>query len=299
MTMKNGLVWALRLACAWWALVAAGTVCGQSTLRSQVAGTLDPPFPPENVVIESLSDSPMLDEGLSLVQPTGLLPLLIRDQQQFYSRQSLRPLVIGLTANAILANTRMDQEFADWYQRDVRASGTDDFARIAKVFGEQWYMAGAFASASVAGRYLDIDPRVQIWGDRSMRSLLVGVGPLWLLQRSIGSSRPNDAPPSSDWDFWNDNNGASGHTFVGAIPFLVAGQLAERPAARFAWVAASTLPGWSRINDNDHYLSQVILGWCLAYAATQSVRRTDFDFGIEIHLMMIDSAQGIGMSWDY
>ena len=37
----------------------------------------------------------------------------------------------------------------------------------------------------------------------------------------------------------------------------------------------STLPGWSRINDNDHYLSQVVLGWSLAYLAATAVDHSE------------------------
>ena len=37
---------------------------------------------------------------------------------------------------------------------------------------------------------------------------------------------------------------------------------------------ASTLTAWSRINDNQHYLSQAALGWWLGYLATAAVHRT-------------------------
>ena len=33
----------------------------------------------------------------------------------------------------------------------------------------------------------------------------------------------------------------------------------------------STLPGWSRLNDNKHYFSQVIFGWVMGYLAVRSV----------------------------
>ena len=127
--------------------------------------------------------------------------------------------------------------------------------------------------------------------------MLVGVPPLLFLQKAIGSSRPNDIPASSEWNFWNDENGASGHTFVGAVPFLVAALLAERPSAKATWYTLSVLPGWSRINDNDHYLSQVIVGWWLAYAATQSVERSSLDLGYEINPIVIDGAPGLEFNW--
>lgn len=222
--------------------------------------------------------------------------ILMDDQREFYSRQNVRPAILTLGTAAILANTSMDQEFADWYQSDVRSESLDDVADVAKLFGEQWPMVGLYLGASVTGRWLDVDPRFANWGDRSLRSMFVGVPPLLFLQKALGSSRPNDIPPTSDWDFWADDNGASGHTFVGAVPFLVAAQMAERPRAKATWLALSTVTGWSRINDNDHYLSQVIVGWWLAYAATNAVERSG-QIEYEIAPALIGDTFGLEASW--
>jgi membrane-associated phospholipid phosphatase len=222
--------------------------------------------------------------------------ILLDDQREFYSRQNVRPAIFTLGAAAILANTDIDQEFADWYQDDVRTESLDDIADVAKLFGEQWPMVGLYVSTSVIGRCINVDPRFAKWGDRSLRSMFVGVPPLLFLQKAIGSSRPNDTPPSSEWDFFGDDNGASGHTFVGAVPFLVAAQLAERPGAKATWLALSTLTGWSRINDDDHYLSQVIVGWWLAYAATRSVERSD-EQAYEIAPALIGDTLGVEATW--
>ncbi len=299
-----------------------GFALAQSLSQNPISQVLDSPFPdsppitsdaqlptnelsypagnewPSNELDYSLDVNAGIDDSIGHT-PATVWEVLVNDQRQFYSRKTLRPLIIGLSASAVLANTRMDQEFADWYQDNVRSNTSDDIAKFAKVFGEHFQMAGIFAVTSIGSRVLNVNPNIQVWSDRSLRSLLVGVPPLWLLQRSIGSSRPNDMPPSSNWDFWADDNGASGHAFVGAVPFLVASQLAERPVYKAGWIAASTLTGWSRINDNDHYLSQVVLGWCLAYASTQAIRRSDYDLGIEIRPQMIGSTPGAGISWDY
>lgn len=226
-----------------------------------------------------------------------VLDRLVSDQQHFYSHENFRPFLLTLGTSAILANTRMDQEFADWYQNDVRSNSLDEIADVAKGFGEQWPMVGAYLGASVAGRMVGNDTRLATWGDRSFRSMLVGVPPLLFLQKALGSTRPNDISPSSKWDFWADDNGASGHTFVGAVPFLVAAQMAENPGPQAAWLVLSTLPGWSRINDNDHYLSQVIVGWWLAYAATQSVEGSDADLNYQIAPVVIGGSPGIEFSW--
>lgn len=224
--------------------------------------------------------------------------LLLNDQKEFYLSSNVRPAVLSLGASAILSNTTMDQEFADWYQHDVRSESLDDVSRVAKSFGEHWPMMGAYAAASLTGRLLDKDSRLAAWGDQSTRSMLVGVPPLLFLQKAIGSSRPNDVPPSSTWDFWNDDNGASGHTFVGAVPFLVAAQMTDDPRWKTTWTVLSTFTGWSRINDNDHYLSHVIVGWWLAYASTRSVDRSNFG-PFEVRPLLQNGDLGLGVDWNY
>jgi|GEM_PF-1142919 len=236
--------------------------------------------------------TPVFDE----IRTSGFLETLISDQRHFYSRENAGPFMLSLGATGILANTRMDQEFADWYQDGVRSETTDDIAAFAKEFGEQWQMMGMYVGASLLGRTMSDDSMLAMWGDRSIRSMLVGVPPLLFMQRALGSSRPNDVPPDSHWDFWGDDNGASGHTFVGAVPFLVAAQMAERPAARATWTVLSTFAGWSRINDNDHYLSQVVMGWTLAWLATRSVGNSDASLMPEIVPVVVGETPGIGLS---
>ncbi len=197
-------------------------------------------------------------------------PTLWADQKHFYSRENLPSLIGGLTVAAILANSSADGEVADWYQTRVRNEFTDDVSALAKPFGEQWPMMSLYLAASLIGRTGYASPRAQEWGERSFRSMLVGVPPLLLGQKLIGSSRPGETG-SSDWSFWNDSNGVSGHAFVGAVPFLIAGQLSDSTAAKMFWTIASTLPAWSRVNDNNHYLSQAILGWWLAQTVTRGM----------------------------
>ena len=51
---------------------------------------------------------------------------------------------------------------------------------------------------------------------------------------ATGASRPADGQ-GSHWHMFNDNNGVSGHAFIGAIPFLAAAEMVERVRASPAW----------------------------------------------------------------
>jgi membrane-associated phospholipid phosphatase len=112
------------------------------------------------------------------------------------------------------------------------------------------------------------------WGSRSLRSVIVGGPPVLAFQLILGSSRPG-AGQDSKWDPFNENHGVSGHTFIGAIPFLSAAEMVDNRAVKYLLYAGSSLAGLSRVNDDMHYTSQVLLGWWMAYLAETSVDRSE------------------------
>ena len=113
------------------------------------------------------------------------------------------------------------------------------------------------------------------WGERSIRTFVVGVPAVILMQKLTGGSRPNDEAGSSHWDAWGDNHGVSGHSFMSAIPFINAAKLTDNRMLKGALYGGSLLGALSRVNDNAHYPSQVALGWWLAYVASSAIDRTD------------------------
>jgi hypothetical protein len=94
------------------------------------------------------------------------------------------------------------------------------------------------------------------------------------LQWVVGGSRPGEAHSGSHWEPFNDNNGVSGHAFMGAIPFLNAAHMTDNPWIRVACYAGSGMAGLSRVNDDSHYTSQAFLGWGMAYLAARAVDNT-------------------------
>lgn len=75
----------------------------------------------------------------------------------------------------------------------------------------------------------------------------------------------------SRWRPFRDGNGVSGHAFMGAIPLLAAAELTENRWVKVGRVAASVLPGFSRLTDAEHDPSQVLIGWSPAYPAASAV----------------------------
>jgi hypothetical protein len=192
--------------------------------------------------------------------------------KNFYKPRNLLKLSGGIAVNAILANTSADQSFANWYQGQVRSSFTNKLSSYAKPFGTLSIVAWGYAGA-IGLSYFTYQSKfggvLGRWTSNSLQSIIVGAPSLLILQRAIGSARPETE--NSKWDCFHGSHGASGHAFLGAIPFLTAAKMSNHWYTKTLFYTASTLPGLSRINDNDHYLSQVILGWWIADLSEDSV----------------------------
>jgi hypothetical protein len=200
------------------------------------------------------------------------------DYRNYYDCLTMRDLWLGVGGGAVLANTSLDDDFQGWYQRDVRSSGTDDFAAFWKTFGEGQIFIPAYAGLALATSFFDDRPLiggVNDFSDRVTRGYLVGAPPMLLMQALLGGSRPGESGVGSQWKPFDDSNGASGHAFVGAVPFITAARMCDRPLLKATLYSFSTFTAWSRVNDDAHYLSQAWLGWWMAYLACRAVDDTE------------------------
>lgn len=200
------------------------------------------------------------------------------DYHNYYTCCNARNYLYAIAGGSLLANTSLDDDFRDWYQRDARSEESDNFASFWKVFGEGEYVIPFFACTALAGKALDQFPVGDVVGEhgyRTTRAYLVGAPPVIFSQYLLGGSRPNEAPHESMWRPFEDNNGVSGHAFMGAVPFITAAQMSDCCLAKAGFYTLSTFPAWSRVNDDAHFLSQVCLGWYMAYMACRSVNETE------------------------
>ena len=200
------------------------------------------------------------------------------DYQNFYTRDRLTRLGIAFAVGGVMANTDIDQDIRDWYQDQIRSPNTDSFAKTFKNLGNGYYVIPMSLLAMGIG-HLNSENNASYaigeWGQRSLRAYVVG-GPLTLFaQVATGGSRPEERPDASHWRPFQDSNGVSGHAFVGAIPFLTIADMSDNRLVRYSAYFASTLVGWSRINDDTHFASQVFLGWYLAFESTDAVSTSE------------------------
>jgi len=207
----------------------------------------------------------------------GLMEATLTDHHNYYTRSDLKFAALGLGIAATFAHTDVDEQFRDWWQTDVRSNAWDDFSHFSKPLGDGYISIAIVGTGALVGTLADQTHWGRVtgeWGRRSIRAFAVGAPPLLLVQAATGASRPGETTAESDWVPFRDSNGASGHAFMGAIPFLVAADMTESRLWSGLWYTGSVMCAVSRVNDDDHYLSQVILGWCLAEIASEAVNLT-------------------------
>lgn len=225
-----------------------------------------------------------------------------RDYANFYTRERFKRLGIAFSVGAVMANTHIDQGIRDWYQGHLRTRNSDSVSKQLKKLGNGYYVIPVSLLAMGIGQLSD-DPEQSLiwqWGQRSFRAYLVG-GPANLLaQFTTGASRPLERPDASHWRPFQDWNGVSGHAFVGAIPFLTIVHMSDNRWLRYSAYFASSFAGWSRINDDAHFASQVFLGWYMAYESTNAVADSDDPARHRnTHLALLPWPHGVLLAMDY
>jgi hypothetical protein len=200
-----------------------------------------------------------------------------QDYRHFYTVSTGLDMLAGMGVAAAMAYTVADVHTLNWYQGNVRNSATNSAANVAKQFGEWIYMVPTALTLEVVGTCLADNPSFAVmgdYGDRVMRAYLVGGPPMLFMQYAIGTGRPTTSTDSSRWTPFAFDNGVSGHAFVGSIPFITAANMTDNRMAKVFFYACSVLPGLSRINDNAHFPSQVLMGWWMGYLACNAVDET-------------------------
>jgi len=195
-----------------------------------------------------------------------------RQYGAFYSRRSFIRLGAATVGAFVLAHTGADVAVDSWIS-STRTERSDRIAGGWKGFGERfWFFV--WAPFALLDGLVATHPVLR-WGRRNFEATFVGLPMLWTLQRLGGASRPSE-DRGSCWRPIRDDNTASGHTFMAAIPWLNLGRSVDPVwIRRAAWVM-SWGTGWSRMNDRKHFVSQVLYGQAIADQAVAAVSaRTD------------------------
>jgi hypothetical protein len=261
-----------------------------------------PPLEQQEMLVPRPADVPWSKSRFPRVSRAG--HKVWEDYRNFYDCQSLVCTTAAFGAGALMANTGFDDTMQAAWLRGVEPTGLGTFFTGCKDIGEGRYALPIFGVAAATGLVFEGNPVGDVvgeWGSRSLRIFVVGAPPLYVLQMATGASRPAE-DVGSKWHFWNDNNGVSGHAFVGAIPFLAAAEMVESPLLKGTLYVCSTFVGFSRMTTDSHYPSQVFLGWYLAWASARAVDATEMHFaGMEVQVMPVPIGDlgglGITTAW--
>jgi membrane-associated phospholipid phosphatase len=189
--------------------------------------------------------------------------------RRMYGRRSFLKLGGALLAAGGLAYSGADEALEEWHAQTVRGPASDGLARLVKPQGERFWFLVWLVVAALDGVWRS--SAFSRWGRRNFEAMLVGLPTLWTLQYGLGSSRPQHENADPRWHPLAHSHGASGHTFIAAVPWLNLAHRLRIAPGRIAARAGSLLTGWSRLNDRSHYPSQVLLGWVVAWNATTAV----------------------------
>jgi hypothetical protein len=226
------------------------------------------------------------------------------DLENYYSCDVARDLLLSIAAASVMANTSIDQDFQDWYQDDVRSSGTADFFDAWDTLGDGRIVVPVYVGIGILGKAYDETPCGHLfgeWGLRTGRGYLVGAPPMVFLQFCLGASRPGESDKyESRWKPFDDGNSVCGHGFISAVPFITAAKMTDRPLLKGAFYLGSTVGSWARIDRDAHYLSQVCLGWWMAYLACDVVAETDRqDQQLTLTPVITPEMSGVGALYEW
>lgn len=223
------------------------------------------------------------------------------DYENLFLTQSVFYLGSAIGVAAVLANSSYDEKIREYYSDNIRQDSLNNVETVTYLMGAHWKVLPVLGGAAVVGKIFEKSPAgatMYSWGERSLRGFILGAPIMAVLQVGTGASRPKEVDDQgSRWNPFNDNNGASGHTFVGAIPFLTAAAMAENIFLKSAFFLGSFLSGWGRIYLDRHYFSQVFLGWSVAYLSVESVNQTESKIkNIQLAPVILQNGYGAGVN---
>jgi hypothetical protein len=206
---------------------------------------------------------------------------IFSDFGNLYNKKNAKNYGVALLGAGILANTKLDGQFQRWHNENIRSNFSKEWSECSKIFGEGKYFIPITVSTMFIGRFLqersghfDEKFRIVSFADRTARGYTVGAPTLLIGQWALGAARPRD-DGNSYWHPFQNSHGISGHAFIGAVPFMTAAQMTDKPVVKGLFYTMSTFCAWSRVKDDAHYLSQALLGWYLAYLSVRSVSETE------------------------
>jgi membrane-associated phospholipid phosphatase len=171
-----------------------------------------------------------------------------------------------------------DRPLRDFWQDTVRSGATDDVAKLGADLDPLTVMLPLTGAATVLSAATG-DRQLQVATMESLQSLAISIGLFEGIKLLAHRERPNESPndafrfdgPGTDGSNKSLPSGHAAGAFAVATSFAL-----NYPDDDFVAPTAYTLAGlvsWSRLNDNKHWTTDVLLGAGLGYAMSLTVHR--------------------------
>lgn len=202
---------------------------------------------------------------------------------------------MAVAAGAIGAVSAFDRGVDVWVQNH-RSSSSDNAARIFRHGGQPEVVfavpAGMFAAGAI-GHAKTLE--------RSAARVFVSVGVAGVattaLKELAGRVRPSDATNQYLFrPFTRHDSFPSGHTTVAFAFAASLGEEIHRPWAAALLYAGAAGTGWSRLNDHEHWLSDVLAGAAVGVTAAKLIEGRWRLFGLGPPRFLV-GAGGARIEW--
>jgi membrane-associated phospholipid phosphatase len=201
---------------------------------------------------------------------------------------------VALGGYALL--TSLDDE-VQGFVRDNRSATTDNIAGFSRHLGQPEVYAsaglGIIAAGLIAGDRDIRDAGIRVSTSLAMTGLVVTAAKF-----AAGRARPSLAGSDADdfRPFSGNTSAPSGHA---AMAFALATSLSDEihnPWATVGLYALATGTAWSRVNDDVHWLSDVVAGAALGVTAAKFINGRITLFGIRPPALR-PSPSGFALAW--
>lgn len=250
----------------------------------------------------TIAVSPLAAQADSLVLPPKLQPVQVPDTlvplPELRRASPIRLWQLAAVGGGIALSTLLDETLRNSAQRN-RTVGTNNAAGVFRHMGQP-EVYGTIALGTVGLGLLTKKPALTRAGLRISSSLLLAGGLALGGKMAFGRERPFQNP-DREYIFspfrGRDASFPSGHT---TMAFALATSLSNeihKPLVSVLLYTAAAGTGWSRINDDQHWLSDVVAGAALGVASAQFMDGKWRLFNLKPPSMLATPTGGLGIGW--
>jgi hypothetical protein len=174
---------------------------------------------------------------------------------------------VGVTTYEIMLEDETVNNF-------VQSHRNNEVAKKCEYIGDGTIAAALVGSSWIAGE-LTHNYKLQKTGDLGLKSILISGLIVNCVKRIAGRSRPYSSVSSADWAGptlkEEEVSFPSGHTSTAFALASVVSELYDNKWIDFLAYGTAMLGGWARINDNQHWASDVFMGAVIGISVGKTV----------------------------